>query len=116
MINLFLKAAPELAITKQYAAPYLVALGLLLNRTPFYAGPDCVVPSVQVERAFEALSDLDWCAPELAEVQTLFLRAGRSVDDPIIDLPRVLRQKIGSKLAKSGVADAKLGQRPSFIS
>jgi molecular chaperone DnaK (HSP70) len=115
MINLFLKTAPELAITKQYAAPYLVALGLLLNRTPFYAGPDCVVPSAQVERAFEVLSDLDWSAPELAEVQTLFLRAGRMVDDPNIDLPRALREKIVAKLAKSGVAEVKLGRLRKFI-
>ena len=115
MIDLFLETAPELAITKQYTAPYLVALGLLLNRTPFYAGPDCVVPPVQVERAFEALSDLDWSAPELAEVQTLFLRAGRIVDDPAIDLPKGLREKIVSKLAKSGVAEVKLGRLRKFI-
>ena len=115
MIELFLARARELATTKQYCAPYLVALGLLLNRTPFYAGADFVVPSIHVERAFEALSDLDWNAPELAEVQTLFLRAARIVDDPTIDLPRTLCEKIASKLKKSGVTPVRLARLRTFV-
>jgi molecular chaperone DnaK (HSP70) len=115
MIDLFLGTARELATTKQYCAPYLVALGLLLNRTPFYAGVDFVVSSALVERAFDALSDLDWSAPELAEVQTLFLRAARIVDDPAIDLPRTLREKIASKLERSGVAPVRVARLRTFV-
>jgi hypothetical protein len=115
MIELFLARAREFATTKQYCAPYLVALGLLLNRTPFYAGADFVVSSVRVERVFEALSDLDWSVPELAEVQTLFLRAARIVNDPAIDLPRTLREKIASKLERSGVAPVRVARLRTFV-
>ena len=115
VIELFLGSARELAMNKQHCAPYLVALGLLLNRVPFYAGPDYVVPPVYVERAFEAFSDFDWSAPELAEVQTLFLRAGRLVDDPSIDLPKALRERIATKLEKSGVTRTKLGKLRTFV-
>ena len=115
MIELFLARAHELAATKQYCAPYLVALGLLLNRTPFYAGADFIVSSVHVERAIEALSDLDWSLPELAEVQTLFLRAARIVNDPAIDLPKALREKIASKLEKSGVAAVRIARLRTFV-
>jgi molecular chaperone DnaK (HSP70) len=115
VVELFLRSARELATNKQHCAPYLVALGLLLNRAPFYAGPDYVVPAVYVERAFEAFSDLDWSGSELAEMQTLFLRASRLVDDPSIDLPKVLRERIASKLEKSGVNRAKLGKLRTFV-
>jgi molecular chaperone DnaK (HSP70) len=115
MIELFLARARELAATKQYCAPYLVALGLLLNRTPFYAGADFIVSSVHVERAVEALSDLDWSMPELAEVQTLFLRAARIVNDPAIDLPKALREKIASKLERSGVAAVRIARLRTFV-
>ena len=115
IIELFLGSARELAMNKQHCAPYLVALGLLLNRVPFYAGPDHVVPPVYVERAFEAFSDFDWSAPELAEMQTLFLRAGRLVDDPSIDLPKALRERIATKLEKSGVTRTKLGKLRTFV-
>jgi molecular chaperone DnaK (HSP70) len=115
LIELFLQSARELAMNKQHCAPYLVALGLLLNRVPFYAGPDSVVPPVYVERAFEAFSGLDWSVPELAEMQTLFLHAGRLVDDPSIDLPKALRERIATKLEKSGVSPTKLGKLRTFV-
>ena len=115
VIELFLRSARELAMNKQYCAPYLVALGLLLNRVPFYAGPDYVVTPVYVERAFEEFSDFDWSASELAEMQTLFLRAGRVVDDPLIDLAKALRDRIASKLEKSGINPAKLGKLRTFV-
>ncbi|MBV9877004.1 MAG: Hsp70 family protein [Verrucomicrobia bacterium] len=115
VIELFLRSARQLAINKQHCAPYLVALGLLLNRALFYAGPDYVVPSVYVERAFEAFSDLDWSAPEFSEMQTLFLRAGRIMDAPEIDLPRALRDRIASKLEKSGVSRVKLAKLQTFV-
>ena len=111
----FLRTASELAAKKQYCAPYLAALGLLLNRTPLYAGPENVIPPIHVEQAYDALSDLDWTEPELAEMQTLFLRAGRIVDNPNIDLPGRLREKIASKLQKSGVAPSKLARLRTFV-
>jgi molecular chaperone DnaK (HSP70) len=115
IIELFLQTARELAISNQHCAPYLVALGLLLNRAPFYAGPDAVVPAVCVERAFEAFSDLDWSARGLVEIHSLFLHAARVVDDPAIDLPKGLRERIANKLEKSGVSRAKLGKLRAFV-
>ncbi|MBV8900758.1 MAG: Hsp70 family protein [Verrucomicrobia bacterium] len=115
LVDLFLQTARQLASTGQYCAPYLVALGLLLNRAPLYAGPDTVVPPAYVEQALEALSDLDWTAPDLAEISTLFLRAGRVVDDPAIDLPKPLRDKIASKLQKAGIAPVRLERLRKFV-
>jgi hypothetical protein len=115
VIEVFLRSARKLAMNKQHCAPYLVALGLLLNRALFYAARDYVAPPEYVERAFEAFSDLDWSTPELAEMQTLFLRAGRIMDDLEIDLPKALRERIASKLEKSGVARAKLGKLRTFV-
>ena len=115
LIELCLRTAHELAINNQHCAPYLVALGLLLNRAPLYAGPDSVVPTLYVERAFEAFSGLDWSERELAEIPSLFLRAGRVMDDPAIDLPKALRERIANKLEKSGVARVKLAKLRSFV-
>jgi molecular chaperone DnaK (HSP70) len=115
VIELFLRSARELAMNKQHCAPYLVALGLLLNLAPFYAGSDYVVPPAYVERAFEGFSDLDWSVPELAEMQTLFLRASRLMDNPAIDLPKAVRERIASKLEKSGVTRTKLGKLRTFV-
>ncbi|MBW0000391.1 MAG: Hsp70 family protein [Verrucomicrobia bacterium] len=115
LATLFLQTARQLAAAKQYCAPYLVALGLLLNRAPLYAGPETVLPPVHVEQAFEALSDLDWVAPELAEISALFLRAARVVDDPAIDLPKALRDKIASRLQKADVAPVRLERLRKFV-
>jgi hypothetical protein len=115
LLDNFLRTVRELTAHKQYCAPYLVALGLLLNRTPLYAGPESTLAPVHVEKAYDALSDLDWTEPELAEIQTLFLRAGRLVDNPKIDLPGGLREKIASKLQKCGVAPAKLARLRTFV-
>jgi hypothetical protein len=115
LFDLFLQGARELATKKQHAAPYLAALGLLLNRSLLYAGPEFVLPAVHVEKAYDALSDLDWEDPLLLEIQTLFLRAGRIMNDPRIDLPKSLREKIASKLQKSGVAPTKVARLRSYI-
>ena len=40
LVSCFLDIAVTLARAKQHCAPYLAALGLLLNRTPLYAGPE----------------------------------------------------------------------------
>ena len=63
----------------------LAALGLLLNRTPLYAGPETVVSPDLVEHAYQAFQRFDWTAPELLELQILFLRAARVVDDRSLD-------------------------------
>jgi molecular chaperone DnaK (HSP70) len=115
LVDRFLQLAHTLAVNHQHSGPHLVALGLLLNRGLFYAGPEFVLPPVHVETAYEALSDLDWSDPPLLEIQPLFLRAGRVVDDPDIDLPKSLREKIASKLQKAGVAPAKVARLRSYI-
>jgi molecular chaperone DnaK (HSP70) len=115
LLDPFLQTARELALKKQHSAPHLVALGLLLNRSPLYAGPAFVVPAIHVEKAYEALSDLDWADPQLVEIQNLFLRAGRVVDDPKIDLPKSLRERIASQLQKAGVAPSKVARLRSYV-
>jgi molecular chaperone DnaK (HSP70) len=111
----FLEKARDLAQTKQHCSPYLVSLGLLLNRTPLYAGTESIVPPSLVEQAYETLSDLDWSEPELTEIQTLFLRAARVIDDPDFDLPKSLRERIASKLEKVGVAPMKVDRIKRFV-
>ncbi len=115
LLDLFLQQARELALQKQHSAPHLAALGLLLNRGLFYAGPEFALPPGHVEKAYDALADLDWTDPHLAEIQTLFLRAGRMMNDPQIDLPKSLREKIASKLQKAGVAPSKVARLRSYV-
>jgi molecular chaperone DnaK (HSP70) len=115
LVGHLLQAAHSIAVRKQHAAPYLVALGLLLNRSPLYAGPEFVLSPDLVEKAYDELSDLDWAEPALFEIQTLFLRAACIVDDQKIDLPKTLRDKIASKLQKAGVSPTKLARLRSFV-
>ena len=111
----FTVTAAELARGRQYCAPWLVALGLLLNRAPLYAGPAAVLPPAHVEEAYEALQSLDWAAPEISEILTLFLRAARVVDSPSLDLPKGLRGKIASRLENAGVAPLKVEKIRTFV-
>ena len=111
----FIKRAQDLADKEEHCAPYLVALGLLLNRAPLYAGIEDVPAPDYVERAYEALCHLDWAEPKLVETQTLFLRAARVTNHAAIDLPRSLREKIASKLEKSGVASLKVERIRRFV-
>ncbi len=109
LIDLFL----DRAISASYPAPYFVALGQLLNRTPLYSGPEAVVPPALVARAFDALEDLDWeSSPELPE---LFLRAARVTDHRTHDLPRPLRQQIARMLEQAGVPAFKVTRIEQFI-
>jgi hypothetical protein len=108
LITRFIVTVVELAAAKKHCAPYLAALGLLLNRTPFYAGPESIVAPSLVESAFEAFRKLDWSEPEFVEAQTLFLRAARAVDDRRLDLPQSVRNQIAEKLRKCGVATLKI--------
>jgi molecular chaperone DnaK (HSP70) len=111
----FITRAQDLADKEEHCAPYLVALGLLLNRAPLYAGIEDVPAPDYVERAYEALCHLDWAEPKLVETQTLFLRAARVTDQAAVDLPRSLREKIASKLEKSGVAPVKVERVRRFV-
>lgn len=111
----FIDCARDLAEKQQHCSPYLVSLGLLLNRTPLYAGMEDVIGPEQVEKAYEALCHLDWAEPELMETQALFLRAARVINDSKLDLPRSLRERIASKLEKSGAAPLKIERIRRFV-
>lgn len=109
LIELFLTRA----VTASYPAPYFVALGLLLNRTPLHAGPEAVVPPELVVTAFEALQDLDWkSSPELPE---LFLRAARVTDHRTHDLPKPQRKEIARKLEAAAVPPFKISRIEQFV-
>ena len=114
LIDRFIDKAAQLARDKKHGAPCLAALGLLLNRTPLYAGPETVVSPELVERAYEAFRKLDWADPELSEMQTLFLRAARVVDNRSLDVPQSLRDRIAARLEKSGVAPLKTARLRHF--
>jgi hypothetical protein len=107
MIGRFIEAVVELASQHKHCAPYLAALGLLLNRTPFYGGPESVATPALVERAYEAFRRFDWNDPEFAEVQVLFLRAARAIGDRRLDLSKSLCNQIANKLEKCGIAPTK---------
>jgi molecular chaperone DnaK (HSP70) len=115
LVDRFLECARDLAERQQYCAPFLVSLGLLLNRAPLYAGIEDIIPPASVEHAYEVLSVLNWAEPELTEIQTLFLRAARVIDDSRFDLPRSLRERIASKLEKSGLAPTKVERIRRFV-
>jgi molecular chaperone DnaK (HSP70) len=114
LANLFIDAASNLARENKHCAPYLGALGQILSRAPLYAGPETVVSPDLVERAYDGLRSLDWASPELAEVQTLFLRAARVVGNRSFDLPKGLRHRIAAKLENAGVSPQKTGKLKDF--
>jgi molecular chaperone DnaK (HSP70) len=114
LITRFIGAASDLAHEKKPCAPYLAALGLLLNRAPLYAGPETVVSPDLVESAYQTFRDFDWSEPELSELKTLFLRAARVVGNRSLDLPQPLRNRISDKLEKSGVALLRTGKVRDF--
>ena len=115
LIKDFIDAAARLARARQHCAPYLAALGHLLNRAPLHAGPETVVPPDRVEQAYAAFRVLDWAEPELLEMQTLFLRAARVVGDRSLDVPQKLREQIAAKLEKSGVAPLRTAKIRAFM-
>ena len=115
LANLFIDTAKDLAREKKHCAPYLAALGHILNRAPLYAGPETVVSPDLVERAYETFRPFDWGAPELAEMPTLFLRAARVVGNRSFDLPKALRHRIAAKLENVGVAPQKTGKLKEFV-
>jgi molecular chaperone DnaK (HSP70) len=115
LVNHFIDIAMSLTRAKQHCAPYLAALGLLLNRAPLYGGPETVVSPDFVEHAYSAFQGFDWTKPELLELQTLFLRAARVVGDRSLDLPIRLRGLIAGKLEKSGVPPLRTAKIRGFI-
>src|SRR4051812_23479123 len=103
------------ARAKQHCAPYLAALGLLLNRTPLYAGLETVVSPDHVEHAYSAFRGFDWADPQLLELQTLFLRAARFVGDRSLDVSMPLRELIASKMENSGVPPLQTTKIRGFV-
>ena len=115
LANLFIDTASDLAREKKHCAPYVAALGHILSRAPLYAGPETVVSPDLVERAYETFRGFDWGAPELAELQTLFLRAARVVGNRSFDLPKALRYRIAAKLENVGVTPQKTAKLKEFV-
>lgn len=107
LIARYIDRAAALARAGGHTAPFLAALGMLLNRAPFYAGPEDVTDPELVERAFEAFAGLDWADPKLAEMSTLFLRAARVVGNRSLDVRSSLRGKIAGRLEKLGIPPAR---------
>ncbi|MFZ2107890.1 MAG: Hsp70 family protein [Roseiarcus sp.] len=115
LIERFMETVVALASEKKHCAPYLAALGLLLNRTPLYAGPESIVAPSLVEGAYEAFRRFDWSDPELVEAQTMFLRAARAVDDRRLDAPKSLRNQIADRLQKCGIPQVKVERVRHFV-
>jgi hypothetical protein len=86
-----------------------------LNRTPFHAGPESVVPPEMAARTYAAFQDFDWATAELLELHMLFLRAARVVDDRSLDVSKSLRNQIATKLESAGVAPTRTGSIKAFI-
>ncbi|CCG40788.1 hsp70 family protein [Magnetospirillum molischianum] len=115
LVRRFIDSAAALATEHKHCAPYLAALGSLLNRTPFHSGPEGVMPPALVEQAFDALRGFDWADPELVEAQTLFLRAARAVADRTIDPGESLRFKIANRLEKCGVSPSRTARLKTVV-
>jgi molecular chaperone DnaK (HSP70) len=114
LIENFIRQALQRIEVKQHCAPYLAALGQLLNRAPFHAGPESVVPPEMVARTYAAFQDLDWAEAELLELHMLFLRAARVVGDRSLDVPKSLRNQIATKLERADVAPSRTGTIKAF--
>ena len=114
LIQAFIAQVLHRVELKQHCAPYLAALGLLLNRTPLYAGPETVVAAEFVARAYAAFQDFDWAEPELLELHNLFLRAARVVDDRNLDVAKSLRNKIARRLESAGIAPIRTAPIEAF--
>jgi hypothetical protein len=104
LIQTFIAQVQQRVEAKQHCAPYLTALGFLLNRAPLYAGPETVVVPEFAARAYAAFQYFDWSEPDLLELHNLFLRAARVVDDRNLDVPKSLRNQIARKLESAGIA------------
>ena len=63
---------------------------------------------------FQLTICFDWATPELIDLQTLFLRAARVVEDRSLDVPMPLRGLI-AKLEKSGVPALQTAKIKGFV-
>lgn len=115
LVKAFIDIAVQLAHGKQHCAPYLAALGRLLNRAPLWAGPETVVSPEWVDKAYTELRGFDWADPEMQELQTMFQRAARVVNDRNLDVPQKLRDQIAGKLEKSGVPPQRTAKIRAFM-
>ena len=115
LVSCFIDIAVTLTRAKRHCAPYLAALGLLLNRAPLYGGPETIVSPDLVEHAYSAFQGFDWTEPELLELQTLFPRAARVVGDRSLDVAEPLRGLIAGKMEKSGVSPRRTAKVRGFI-
>lgn len=115
LIQSFIAQVLQRVEAKQHCAPYLTALGLLLNRAPLYAGPETVVMPEFVARAYAAFRHFDWSEPELLELHNLFLRAARVVGDRNLDVPKSLRDQIARKLESAGLAPRRTATIQAFM-
>jgi hypothetical protein len=115
LIQTFIAQVLQRVEAKQHCAPYLAALGLLLNRAPLHAGPETVVAAEFVARAYAAFQDFDWAEPEFLDAQILFLRAARVVDDRNLDIPKSLRNQIARKLERAGIAPIRIAAIKAFM-
>jgi len=114
LVQTFIDQVMHRVEAKQHCAPYLAALGQLLNRAPLYAGPETVVVPELVARTYAAFRDFDWAESELLEMHNLFLRATRVVDDRNLDVPKSLRNQIARKLESAGVASMRTAAIKEF--
>jgi DNA-K related protein len=115
LVSCFIDIAVTLTRAKRHCAPYLAALGLLLNRAPLYGGPETIVSPDLVEHAYSTFQGFDWTEPELLELQTLFARAARVVGDRSLDVPKPLRGLIAGKMEKSGVSPLRTAKIRGFF-
>jgi molecular chaperone DnaK (HSP70) len=115
LVRSFVDVAVTIARAKRHCAPYLAALGLLLNRAPLHAGPETVVSPGLVEHAYSAFRGFDWAEPELVELQTLFLRAARVIGDRSLDLSMPLRELIARKMESAGVPPQRTAAIKGFV-
>jgi len=88
--------------------PYAWALGRLLSRNPLYAGPEVILPPLEVEKLFSQLRELDWKDPVYAPLNPLFAQAARRTERRGIDLAPELRQEILQKMKDSGARPEEL--------
>ena len=63
-----------------------------------YAGPDSILPPIQVEKVFNQLKDLDWNAADYPGLVSLFALAARRTDQREVDLSDPLREAILEKM------------------
>ena len=102
LIETLIRQALQLIEVKQHCTPYLAALGLLLNRTPFHAGPESVVPPEMVAPTYAAFQDFDWAEGELLEIAHAVLAGSPCRRRPKPGCPKVAAQPDRHETGESG--------------